>query len=148
MICSFFSGEIHSWGLHREEIECWNRCKCVSVYIWRVGRHRQTSPDWFIHQHQQVRKRTGEEHGKPPQSICSEFMNSLACLFIQVLFLSLNLFPDNIFLQYSYCKIFVFFFSVWCVWNWGCDLGEDKKDRDRSWWQRDRSGVVSRKSCY
>lgn len=38
-------------------------------------------------------------------------MNSLACLFIQVLFLSLNLFPDNIFLQYSYCKIFVFFFQ-------------------------------------
>lgn len=38
-------------------------------------------------------------------------MNSLACLFIQVLFLSLNLFPDIIFLQYSYCKIFVGFFQ-------------------------------------
>lgn len=45
----FFSGEVHSWGLHGEEIGCWNRRQRVSVYIWRAWRHWQTSPDQFIH---------------------------------------------------------------------------------------------------
>lgn len=118
---------------------------CIFGELGDTGRRHLTNSSTNINKFEKGQVRSMGNHW-----INLFWIHEFISLFIHSsFFLSLNLFPDNISLQYSYnCKIFVGFFSVWCVWNWGCDLGEDKKDRDRSWRQRDRSGVVSGKSCH
>lgn len=127
-------------------LEQMQMCFCVYLESWET----QADVTWLTHPPTSTSLKKDRWGAWETTAINLFWIHEFISLFIHSsFFLSLNLFPDNISLQYSYnCKIFVGFFSVWCVWNWGCDLGEDKKDRDRSWWQRDWSGVVSRKSCY